>query len=238
MKVGAEPKKVVVLAVLLLVAAWLFYANVLSGPPGAPAAAAAPETARAAAESVRAALPQAPPPPLQGTVRRTGSRTRTLDEFRPSMRRPAGEQMDPMSIDPMLRLDLLAKVQGMDLEGGSRNVFQFSEPPPPPKPKTPEPKIIPKIPGKDDEEAKEAAKPKPPPPPPINLKYYGYASPKGSVKKTAFFLDGEEILVAGEGDTVKKRYKVVRIGINSVVMEDTESKSRQTLPLAPDAVMG
>lgn len=238
MKVGAEPKKVAVLAVLLAVAGYLFYANVLSAPAGTAPPPRPPEAAQAAAAEVRAAIPQATPPPLQGTVRRTGSRTRTLDEFRPSMRRAAGEAVDPTSIDPMLRLDLLAKVQGMEVEGGSRNLFQFSEPPPPPKPKTPEPKIIPKIPGKEAAEAKKAGPPKPPPPPPINLKYYGYASPKGSAKRTAFFLDGEEILVAGEGDTVKKRYKVVRIGVNSVEMEDTESKSRQTLPLAPDAVMG
>jgi hypothetical protein len=30
---------------------------------------------------------------------------------------------------------------------------------------------------------------------------------------------------------VKKRYKVVRIGLNSVVMEDVDSKVQQTLPM-------
>jgi hypothetical protein len=53
-------------------------------------------------------------------------------------------------------------------------------------------------------------------------------------KKTAFFLDGDEISVAAEGDTVKKRYRVVRIGVNSVLMEDTESKRQQSLPLTED----
>ena len=50
----------------------------------------------------------------------------------------------------------------------------------------------------------------------------------------AFFLDGDEISVAAEGDTVKKRYRVVRIGVNSVLMEDMESKRQQSLPLTEE----
>ena len=40
-------------------------------------------------------------------------------------------------------------------------------------------------------------------------------------------------VIAGEGDTIKKRYKIVRIGVNSAVVEDTEFKggNQQTLPL-------
>jgi hypothetical protein len=53
--------------------------------------------------------------------------------------------------------------------------------------------------------------------------------------RRAFFLEGEEIHVAAEGELVKKRYKVVRIGVNSVNMEDTQFEGQQTLPLAPEA---
>ena len=78
----------------------------------------------------------------------------------------------------------------------------------------------------------------PPKPPPLNLpwKYYGYTSPRGSSQKKAFFLDGEEILIANEGEVLKSKYRVVRIGVNSVVLEDTDTKSQQTLPLAEEAV--
>jgi hypothetical protein len=39
-------------------------------------------------------------------------------------------------------------------------------------------------------------------------------------------------VVAAEGEMVKKRYRVVQIGVNSVVMEDTQFKNnRQTLIL-------
>ena len=66
--------------------------------------------------------------------------------------------------------------------------------------------------------------------PPIPLKFYGFAGARAGVKR-AFFLENEDVFVANEGEVVKKRYKVVRISLNSVVMEDTEFKQQQTLPL-------
>ena len=37
--------------------------------------------------------------------------------------------------------------------------------------------------------------------------------------------------MAAEGQLVKSRYKLVRVGINSVVVEDVQFKHQQTLPL-------
>jgi hypothetical protein len=67
------------------------------------------------------------------------------------------------------------------------------------------------------------------------MKYYGVATKRIDGKKTAFFLDGEDILLATEGMTVKKRYKIVRINAESVVIEDTEVKREQTLKISEDA---
>ena len=141
-----------------------------------------------------------------------------------------------MTIDPTLRTDLLAKVQAVDVEGGRRNLFAVGQPPPPPLP--PEPKIKPKAGSQVAAVAPPTGPPQPPPEPqapPITLKYYGYSSARGDNRKRAFFLDGDDILVAAEGETVKKRYRVVRIGVNSVVMEDTQFKHEQTLPLQEEA---
>src|SRR5436190_1357783 len=44
-----------------------------------------------------------------------------------------------------------------------------------------------------------------PPPPPIPLKFYGYSTARNNGKKTAYFLDNEDILLASEGETVKRR---------------------------------
>jgi hypothetical protein len=56
--------------------------------------------------------------------------------------------------------------------------------------------------------------------------------------RRAFFLDGEDIHVVHEGDLVKKRYKIVEIKLNSVVVEDTEFKHQQTLPLEQPPAAG
>ena len=234
MKIGAEPKKIAILGGLVLVAAYLLYTNMSSGPsspaPAPAAKIASPVKPQPAAQAGKQTAPKAAPLRL-GRAR--------VEEFRPSLRpKREGERPDPVAMDPTLRLDLLQKVQAIEPEGGQRNLFQFSTPPPPPLPKTPEGKIIPKTP---DEIAKsQQAQPGPeaaakPQAPPANLKFYGYLSSRRDGKRRAFFLDGEDILVAEEGDVVKKRYKVVRIGVNSVVLEDLEFKSQQTLPLAQEA---
>jgi hypothetical protein len=220
MKVGAEPKKVAILGVLGVVLAYFVYSNLASDDIPAPSGTPAASGSRAAAVDSELSQPQAaevrPRPPL-----RPGRQSQLRLAF-------SNRQVDPTSVDPTLRLDLLAKVQAVTLQGGERNLFQFGAAP---MPKTPEPKVIPK-----PVEAQPAAEAKPaepvkPPPPPIPLKFYGYTSQPREGQKKAFFLDGEEIVVAGEGEVVRKRYKVVRIGINSVVVEDTEHKHQQTLPL-------
>jgi len=240
MKLGTENrKKVWFLAVLGVVAAYLVYSNVFSGPAGAPdrGGAAPQEPAQASAPAL--AGPEGAPG--QNTARTEVSRAPASnrsatsgrgEEFHPVLhsKRPE-DRIDPMSIDPVLRLDLLAKVQGVESAGGSRNLFQYGPPPVKETLKGPEPKVIPtpvvKV-------ADDAAKAGPPPPPPISLKYYGFSTPHNNGRKMAFFLDGDEISIAGEGDTVKKRYRVVHIGVNSVLMEDTESKRQQSLPLTEE----
>ena len=234
MKLGTENrKKVGFLAALALVAVYLLYSNVFSqpdrgGPPPAqePARASAPALPDAGQSTPRAEAPRAP------DSNRGASRGRN-EEFHPVLhsKRPE-DRIDPMTIDPILRLDLLAKVQGMEPAGGSRNLFQYG--PLPVKAealKGPEPKVIPQPVVPVTDVAKSAG---PPPPPPIALKYYGFSTARNNGRKVAFFLDGEEISVAGEGETVKKRYRVVRIGVNSVLMEDTESKRQQSLPLTEE----
>ncbi len=140
-----------------------------------------------------------------------------------------------MTIDPTLRVDLLAKLQEVSPDGAHRSLFDFGQPPKPkPDPaevaaaKPPAPSPIVPVEAPNEQAAVEPAKPKAPP---IPLKFYGYISPSGKPHKRAFFVEGEDIHVVSEGDVVKSRYKIVRIGVNSVVVEDTQFGSEQTLPL-------
>lgn len=233
MTLGADRKKLAILGGLVLIGGYFFYSNVLSGPSSSEPS----RPIRPAAQSSPAPLPGPAYRETQAAPRRAATSSRSGEEFRPSLKpkRPE-DRVDPMTIDPTLRLDLLAKVQAVNIEGGRRNLFQVGAPPAPVLP--PEPLI--KV--KPGSQTVGVTPPPGPPPaplppqaPPINLKYYGYSSARGDNRKHAFFLDGEDILVAGEGETVKKRYRVVRIGVNSVVMEDTQFKHEQTLPLQAEA---
>ena len=225
LKKKTEKNKIYALAVLAVVAAYLLWSN--TGSDSSPA----PTTA----ETARVAPPVAPDQSQTATpVQRRGLASRGSAEFRPRLgsKRPE-ERVDPNKVDPTLRLDLLAKVQNVPLEGGSRNLFQFGVAAPA-APLTPLPKV-PNVRINGPAPAPVAATPPglspEPQAPPIPLKYYGFANAKNEARKKAFFLDGEDIIVAWEGDTVKSRYKIVHIGVNSVEMEDTQLKSRQTLPL-------
>jgi hypothetical protein len=224
MKFGAEPKKVAILGALLAVAAIVFFIN-LGGDSGGGSDPLPKLTP--VAPGARPAAQTAPPP---ASIAREGRRAR---EFRPSVRRLGEQPLDPSKIDPTLRLDLLEKLQTVAFAGSGRNIFEFgAAPPPPAAEKPPEPKIIPKpIDAPPPSEIAKGVEPPKPQAPPIPLKFYGFIStPRGSDRR-GFFLDGEDIVVAAEGDTIKNRYKVVRIGLNSVEMEDTQFQQRQTLRL-------
>ena len=130
-------------------AAYFLYTNVIAGPGSGPAP--APRAARETAEEPLippAAGAPAGAPVNYGAPARAGapvsSRARG-DEFHPVLHsKRAEDRVDPMTIDPTLRLDLLAKLQNEEPAGGSRNLFQFGAPPPKVElPKGPEPKIVP-----------------------------------------------------------------------------------------------
>src|SRR5216683_1392735 len=72
--------------------------------------------------------------------------------------------------------------------------------------------------------------PGPPPPPPIDLKFFGTAT-SADGHRQAFLLKGEDVFLASDGDIVQRRYKIVTISPNSVLVEDLANSNQQTLPL-------
>jgi hypothetical protein len=232
MKLGAEPKKVAMLVGILGVGlAVMFLGD--DGPPARTGPSTAPRV-----QVPPAAGPRTVPVAAQREDTRTRPALRAaVQEFKPVLKSARAEdRVDPATIDPTLRLELIKRLAAVQIEGGSRTIFDFGAAPPPKQPDPP--KIFPKPP--------TAATPAPPPPPPVSLtpaapvkpaappirlKFYGFVGGARTKTKRAFFLDGEDIFVAGEGDVIQKRYRVVRIGLNSVVMEDLEFKSEQTLTL-------
>ncbi len=239
MKLGTnEPKKIMILVGLLVVAGVVYLMNRSeSGPPREAAAPAAKMPPAVVARRDQTSAMVESPRESGPNVSRRGSAS-SNQEFRPSLKRDPKDHVDPMRIDPTLRLDLLAKLQTVSVAGGGRSLFDFSAAPPPPAPKTPEPKIkvgdVQKAISDSVGTPAASAEPAKPPPTPIPLKFYGFTSPARQGQKRAFFLDGEEIVVATEGELIKKRYKVIRIGLTSAVLEDTQQKDQQTLPLVAE----
>jgi hypothetical protein len=70
----------------------------------------------------------------------------------------------------------------------------------------------------------------PPPPLPIPLKYYGYTTPQGGIKRI-FLAHDKDVFIAREGEIVDRRYKVVRISPNAVEILDVLSNNQQSIPL-------
>jgi hypothetical protein len=237
-KMGGNPKQFAILGVLSLVLVYLVYSN-YSGDSSVPDRPAPPPAAPA---------PVAVTTPIKKTEdRRRAQLDRRAQEFRPRVgpARPE-DRPDPMTVDPTLRLDLLARLEKVHISGGMRSLFDFSNVPV--VSNAPIPKIIPAAQKPVAPKPFIGPMPEPPKPPkpvvqapvapPIPLRFYGFASSPRGGQKRAFFLDGENIVVAAEGDSIKGRYKVIRIGLANVVMEDTQFKQQQTLPIVPDPTGG
>jgi hypothetical protein len=71
----------------------------------------------------------------------------------------------------------------------------------------------------------------PPPPPPVNVKYIGSVEAEKGPKVAFFLTEQKEVLTGQVGDTVMNRFKVVRIGIESVDVQELGSGQVRRIPL-------
>ncbi len=165
------------------------------------------------------------PPPSTASSSASEPLAQTPAQSRPATTRTAnrgrvGHLPTVNTLDPTIRLDLLNIADQQHYKGSGRNIFE-AHAPAPPRPKT----------------TTAYAPPPPPPaqpayvPPPINLKFYGWASKSGQQKKV-FLSQGDQIFIAGEGDVVANRYKVVQIGPSGVQIEDILNNNTQSIPMS------
>jgi len=123
-----------------------------------------------------------------------------------------------------VRLDLLT-ASGGDTPTVSRNPFRFQE------------RAVPV--------ARRAAAPPrpeftappvptgPPPPPPITLRFIGLIEAPPRTGRVALLSDGRGGLMYGrEGDTVDGRYRMLRVGLDSIEMAYLDGRGRQTIRLS------
>lgn len=203
MKIGAENRKALIIACALMAFGMFLFVRMVRGWSSVAASAPMPK-APVISDFERAIAPNAPAAPA------SRQRTRSSIPLTPTL-------------DPRLRLNLLAQSEDIKYEGTGRNIFDRESLPPIPQP----------LKNGKKEPAPVPAQPAvytPPPPPPIPLKFFGFANSPGEPKQ-AFLSQGEDVFIAKEGDIVNRRYKIVRIGPASIEIEDLLSNSRQTLPL-------
>lgn len=128
-------------------------------------------------------------------------------------------------LDPTLHPERMAVAEHTTYTGTSRNIFSKDSLPPVPVGAIEKP-----ITSVRTGAAAAATPTGPPPPPPIDLKFYGFASQQGG-RKLIFLLHGDNIFLAGPGDIVDRRYKVLQVTDNSVIVDDLAYNNQQTLPL-------
>ena len=103
----------------------------------------------------------------------------------------------------------------------TRNPFRFKpKPPPPPPPPAPSLPVV-------TQPAQPAG---PPPPPPIALKFIGTVEGK-KPGRLAVLTDGHGVYYGHEGDAIEGRYRILRIGVESIDLAYLDGRGRQTIRL-------
>jgi hypothetical protein len=150
--------------------------------------------------------------------------TSSSSAARPATRRTSSGKIVAVTeprLDPTLNFDLLRESEEIKYAGNGRNIFANSV-------------LIEKPikPGVTDEAKVVYTPPPVAPPPPITLKFFGFASKPGEPKRV-FLSQNEDVFIAGEGDIVDRRYRVLRISNTppAVEVEDVLNNHKQTLPL-------
>lgn len=132
--------------------------------------------------------------------------------------------------DLNVRLDALRQPRP-STGGGNRNPFRFYTPPPPPPP--PAAKPVPDLPPEGPPVPAGPA-----PPPPIPLKYIGLIEGVPGQGKIAAFSDCRTTMRAREGEIIAGQYRLVRIGVESVVLEYVDGRGRTTIRMSGQECVG
>jgi hypothetical protein len=165
-----------------------------------------------------------PPRPAQPAVTTTAESTPARTNSRTSSGAEAKNLgTTSAQLDPTLKMAAMLVTEKLVYTGSGRNIFSTASAPVAiPKPiasARPKP-VVPVY----------TPPPGPPPPPPIDLKFFG-TSTSAAGKRQAFLLHGQDVFLASDGEIVQRRYRVITVLANSIVVEDMPNNNRQTLPL-------
>ena len=128
------------------------------------------------------------------------------------------------ALDPTLHMGPMLTTEALEYKGTGRNIFSSEA--------APETTALPRpvSPARPTVTPANFTPQGPPPIPPIDLKFFGTATNRGKQPR-AFLLRGEDVFLASAGDIVQRRYKILSIGANSIVVLDLTDNNQQALPL-------
>lgn len=126
-------------------------------------------------------------------------------------------------------LEQLTKAQSTEYKSTGRNIFIAGAVPIAADPSA-------SIPGKPAFVPTGPQQPPPPPPPVLSAIFFGYGQLPSGGPRRAFLLDGEEVRIVGEGETVQNTLRILRIGNDSIEFEDVNTHLRGSKPI--EAVPG
>ncbi|HXC97071.1 MAG TPA: hypothetical protein VNU92_15330 [Edaphobacter sp.] len=200
-----QQKKGAVIAAFVLLATGILYYNLRDDSPPPPVAPAAASVTSPTATAKTNSAPKVNAVPSGNVAKNLGTTSAQLD--------------------PTLRMEAMLVTESLVYSGNGRNIFSMTsvpiDIPKPVAPVRPKGPVLPPPPPIPQG---------PPPPPPIDLKFFGTATAPGG-KKQAFLLHGDDVFLAVDGDIVVRKYKVISVSANSILVEDLANNNRQTLPL-------
>jgi hypothetical protein len=110
-------------------------------------------------------------------------------------------------------LDKLKLTEATEYKPSGRNIFAMTAVPEPVTAKVEAPKFVQVGP-------QPPAPPPPPPPAQLSWKFFGYGNLPAGGRRQAFLLDGEEVRIVEEGDTVLNHIRITKIGNDRIEFED------------------
>jgi hypothetical protein len=124
----------------------------------------------------------------------------------------------PLAVDnPQLHWWKLEASRKSEYKSNGRNIFNAVTPlPTHPSPK---PKPV-------DQNSAPQSPPPAPPPPTLPVKFFGYGTVPQGGSRRAFFTDGDEVHITGEGETLLGRYRILKIGNANLEFEEISTGRR------------
>ena len=149
--------------------------------------------------------------------------------------RPRPKAEAPLPAVPRIDLARLDQPRAPD-QAGRRDLFGFGARAEPdaaaaPPPRVPAPTPPPAAAAGGGPDATADARPATPVLPPLNLRYIGSVESARGVKVAVLVTDKREVLTGQAGEVVANRYRIARIGLESVDLEDVGTGQSRRIPL-------